>query len=161
MLLIARGLPTRWAFALRRPSSWRLAAGLDAAALVVVLVVNGVVSQFTNPGKEQGLIPNKWEPAHAAAFFANAAVVIILAPISEELVFRGLGFRLLEPYGRWTAILGVGFTFALVHGLVDAFPVLFVFGTALAYIRARTGSVYPTMILHATFNALAIVFFFL
>lgn len=161
MLLIARGLPTRWAFALRRPTSWGLAAGLDLAALLAVLVVNGIVSQFTNPGKEQGLIPNKWEPAHEAAFIANAVVVIVFAPVSEELVFRGLGYRLLRPYGRWTAILLVGATFALVHGLVEAFPVLFAFGTALAYIRDRTGSVYPTMALHATFNALAILFFFL
>jgi membrane protease YdiL (CAAX protease family) len=157
MLLIARGLPKRETFALRQPSSWGPALGLDLGVFLGLLVLFAVISPFANPGKEQGLVPDKWDPSRAAPFVANAIVVIVLAPVSEELAFRGLGFSLFERFGTWTAILLVGFTFALVHGLLEGFPILFAFGSALAFIRARTGSIYPTILLHAAFNAFALI----
>ena len=46
--------------------------------------------------------------------------------------------------------------FAAAHGLVDGFPALFLFGAAVAFLRLRTGSLYPGMLLHGTFNALAL-----
>jgi membrane protease YdiL (CAAX protease family) len=80
-----------------------------------------------------------------------------MAPLTEELTFRGLGFSLLERYGTWLAIVVVGVTFGLAHGLVQALPELALFGCALAWLRARTGSVLPGMLLHAVFNALALI----
>ena len=74
----------------------------------------------------------------------------------EELTFRGLGYSLLVRYGRWTAIVLVGVAFGLAHGLVEAFPFLAVFGSALAYLRSRVDSVYPGMIVHGLFNATAL-----
>ena len=47
--------------------------------------------------------------------------------------------------------------FGLWHGLVEALPVLIIFGTGLAFLRSRTRSIYPGMILHATFNAAALL----
>jgi uncharacterized protein len=73
------------------------------------------------------------------------------------MTFRGLGFTLLRRFGNWAAVFMVGFTFALVHGLVEGFPILFAFGSALAFIRWRTGSIYPTILLHASFNAIALI----
>jgi membrane protease YdiL (CAAX protease family) len=157
MLLIAKGLPKRKTFALLRPSSWGSALGLDVAGLFGILLLGAAISPFANPGKEQGLVPNHWDPARAAPFVANAIVVVVLAPISEEITFRGLGFTLLRRFGNWTAVVLVGFTFALVHGLVEGFPILFAFGSILAFIRWRTGSIYPTILLHASFNAVALI----
>jgi membrane protease YdiL (CAAX protease family) len=102
-------------------------------------------------------VPKTWHPAHAAPFVANFIVVAIVAPVVEELTFRGLGYRLLEPFGRWVAILGVGLAFGLAHGLVEALPILAAFGAGLAYVRMRTGSVYPGMLVHATFNGLVLI----
>jgi uncharacterized protein len=50
----------------------------------------------------------------------------------------------------------LGIMFGLWHGLIEALPVLVVFGLCLAYLRARTDSIYPGMILHAFFNAAAL-----
>ena len=77
-------------------------------------------------------------------------------PIVEELTFRGLGYSLLARYGRWTAIIATGLAFALAHGLVNAFPLLAAFGIGLAYLRSRVDSVYPGMIVHGLFNAVAL-----
>jgi membrane protease YdiL (CAAX protease family) len=84
-------------------------------------------------------------------------VIAAVAPFVEELLFRGLGYSLLERYGRWPAILTVGVAFGLYHGLVQALPELVIFGCALAWLRSKTRSVYPGMLLHATFNAIALV----
>jgi CAAX protease family protein len=157
VLLIARDRPKDEYLGLRRPSSWGLAAGLAALVLVGVFVLSGILSPILQPGQEQGLVPKTWHPDRAAPFVANFIVVAILAPVVEELTFRGLGYRLLEPFGRWTAILLVGLAFGLAHGLVEALPILAAFGAGLAYIRMRTGSVYPGMIVHATFNSLVLI----
>lgn len=156
VLLIARGRPKREYFALRRPVSWGRAAGLSVLVLIGVFVLAAILDPFLNPSKEQGLVPDKWEPAHAGAFVVNFMVVALLAPVVEELTFRGIGFTLLERFGRVAAILLVGLFFGLAHGLVEALPVLAAFGAGLAFLRARTGSVYPGMVVHASFNALVL-----
>jgi len=109
-----------------------------------------------NPGDEQGLAPTHWEPAHAGAFAANLALFAVVAPVVEELTFRGVGQSLLRFLGRWPAILLVGVAFGLAHGLVEALLVLVPFGIALAWLRDRTRSVLPGMVVHGLFNALAL-----
>jgi membrane protease YdiL (CAAX protease family) len=71
-------------------------------------------------------------------------------------MFRGLGYRLLVRFGRAAAIVLVGIAFGLVHGLVAGLPLLVVFGSGLAFLRARTNSVYPGMAVHAVFNGLVL-----
>jgi membrane protease YdiL (CAAX protease family) len=82
--------------------------------------------------------------------------VTTLAPIVEEMTFRGLGVTLFLRFGRWAAILATGIWFALVHGLVEGFPILAAFGVALAYLRTQTRSIYPAILLHAAFNGFAL-----
>jgi membrane protease YdiL (CAAX protease family) len=157
VLWIARGLPKREAFALRKPASWGRAIGLGIAVFIVIAIANAVLSPVLHPGREQGLTPSGWEPRHATAFAINLLAFAVVGPIVEELTFRGLGFHLLEPYGQTAAIVVIGLTFGLWHGLVEALPVLVVFGTGLAFLRSRTGSVYPGMVLHAVFNGAALL----
>ena len=87
-----------------------------------------------HPNREQGVTPDTWQPRHLAAYIANGIVIAVVAPIVEELTFRGLGYSLLARYGRWAAIIGTG----------------------LAYLRSRVDSVYPGMIVHGLFNAIAL-----
>jgi membrane protease YdiL (CAAX protease family) len=163
LLLIARGLPRRDAFALRRPHSWKRALGLAVVALLSIYVVSFVYEQvlslFGNwsPSDEQGLVPDRWDSSRAGAFVAFFLVVTLVAPAIEELTFRGLGVSLLEPWGTTLAILVTGVLFGAAHGLVVALPILAFFGIALAWLRVRTGSVFPGMLLHATFNGIALI----
>jgi uncharacterized protein len=156
VLWLARGLPKRPLLALRRPRSWPAAAGIAILVLLGIAAVSALLGPLLHPGKEQGLTPDRWEPRHAFAYGLNFAVIAGAAPLVEELTFRGLGFTLLERFGSWMAIVLVGLAFGLAHGLIEALPVLVVFGGGLAYLRWRTGSVYPGMLLHATFNAIAL-----
>ena len=147
----------RGVFALRRPTSWRTAIKVGIGVGIGILVLSFLLTPLLEPGREQGLTPDTWQQEHAAAYIANGIVVVMVAPIVEELTFRGLGYSLLARYGRWTAIIGTGLAFGLAHGLVDAFPILAAFGFGLAYLRSRVDSVYPGMIVHGLFNAIALI----
>lgn len=156
VLLIARGAHRLLAW--RPPSSWRRAAGLALAVLVGVYVVGGLLGPLLHPGREQGLTPDKWEPLHAGAFVANALVVCVLAPFVEESTFRGVGYGLIASrFGTTSALVGTSVLFGLAHGLVEALPILIAFGLGLGWMRRRLDSTIPGMILHGTFNALALV----
>jgi membrane protease YdiL (CAAX protease family) len=142
--------------ALRQPTSWRTATGIGVGIVVGMVVITYALEPVLHPGREQGITPDTWQPNHAAAYIANGLVIAVVAPIVEELTFRGLGYSLLVPFGRWVAIILVGLSFGLAHGLVEALPFLVAFGTGLAYLRSRVDSVYPGMIVHGLFNATAL-----
>jgi uncharacterized protein len=146
----------RGVFALRRPTSWRTAIKIGVGVGIGILILSFILTPLLEPGREQGLTPDTWQPEHAAAYIANGLVIVVVAPFVEELTFRGLGYSLLARYGRWVAIVGTGLAFGLAHGLVDAFPLLAAFGCGLAYLRSRVDSVYPGMIVHGLFNAIAL-----
>ena len=154
VLLLARG--QRELLALRRPTSWLAVLGFSTAIIFLMLVLTAALSPVTNPEQEQGLVPSHWDSHRVAQFALFAFVVTVVGPVVEELMFRGVGYGLLEVYGRWTAILVVGVAFGLVHGLVEGLPIIMAFGLGLAFLRARTSSTYPCMILHAVFNASAL-----
>jgi membrane protease YdiL (CAAX protease family) len=158
VLWIANG--DRDILALRTPRSVWLAARYAITAVAAIYLIEAIVSVIPlpeSPGKEQGLAPAHWEPAHAGAFAANIVLFAVVAPVVEELTFRGLGQSLLAFLGRWPSMIAVGVSFGLAHGLVEALLVLVPFGIALAWVRDRTDSVYPGMVVHGLFNGIALV----
>ncbi len=158
VLWIGKGLPYRELLGLLRPrTGFWATAGLTAATLAAIIAVSAVLEQFADAGKEQGLTPDGWDPSRAGAFAASFFAVAVIAPIVEELTFRGEGFALLTAYGRWVGILGTALAFALGHGLIIGLPALLAFGIGLAWLRDRTGSVYPGIALHALFNGAALI----
>jgi membrane protease YdiL (CAAX protease family) len=146
--------------ALRWPQSGGRPLALGAYVIVAIFAWQAVVSTLPlpqSPGQEQGVTNVHWEPKHAAAFAANFVLFAAIAPFVEELTFRGSGQSLLQFLGRWPSILLVGVAFGLAHGLLEALLVLVPFGIALAWLRDRTSSVVPGMLVHAFFNASALV----
>jgi membrane protease YdiL (CAAX protease family) len=100
-------------------------------------------------------------PGAIVLFFLLAAVA---APVWEELIFRGLLYPAVRArWGMWAGMLGTGFLFAMMHetGQVLHDPRTFLFpifylGCVLAYVRDRTGSVVPGMVVHALHNTVAL-----
>jgi membrane protease YdiL (CAAX protease family) len=157
ILAIAHGLD-RALLALEVPAARGRAIGRALIALVVIVAATAALSPFLDAGGEQGLVPKSWDSSRAMPFLANAAVVCLVAPFVEELLYRGLGFGLLRQFvGAWPAIVVTGVAFGLAHGLVLGLPVLAIFGITLGWLRWQTGSVYPGMIVHCLFNTMALV----
>jgi membrane protease YdiL (CAAX protease family) len=155
VLAIAGGSPQL--LALARPERWPSALGLALAVFVGIMIVNVALNPFLHAGQEQGLTPSGWDASRAGQYAANFAVVAVLGPIVEEVTYRGLGVSLWRRYGRWVAIVVTALLFGLSHGLVDGLPILAIFGAGLAWLRLRTGSAYPGMLVHGAFNALALI----
>lgn len=163
LLLIARGMPKRNVFALRPPESWKRAAGYTVLSLVAIYAAaaayTGLLSLIGDydASEEQGLVPDEWDPDRAAPFVAFFLAVTLLAPAVEELTYRGTGVWLLRPYGTVLAIVATGLLFGLAHGLVIGLPVLAFFGLVVGWLRVRTESIYPPIVMHATFNGVALI----
>ncbi|ERJ76423.1 CAAX amino terminal protease family protein [Prevotella disiens JCM 6334 = ATCC 29426] len=87
----------------------------------------------------------------------------ILAPITEEIVFRGALLRvLLETFGhqkRWIAIVISALIFAVIHGNVAQGTHAFIGGIALGWLYMRTRSVLPGIVLHWVNNSIAYITF--
>jgi CAAX protease family protein len=88
--------------------------------------------------------------------YATLFVAVIIAPFCEEVFFRGFvfpGLRRGMPVG-W-AILLSSLLFGVSHADPGSFPVLFVIGLALAILRWRSRSLWPTILLHTLNNGIA------
>ncbi|MBO4937833.1 MAG: CPBP family intramembrane metalloprotease [Oscillospiraceae bacterium] len=75
----------------------------------------------------------------------------ILAPISEEILFRGLIQKSLKPYGKRFSILCSAFTFGIFHGNLLQSPYAFLVGLVLGYVAAEY-SIGWAMVLHMINN---------
>jgi membrane protease YdiL (CAAX protease family) len=152
-VLIARGI-SRDLLGLVRPPSWPRACGWILVSIVAIWGIGAALNVFLKAGEEQGLVPDGWDGSRAVPFAANFVVIAVVAPVVEEFVFRGLGMAVVGAfYGGIAAVVVTGLGFGLAHGLVVALPVLTVFGVILGWLRGRTASLYPPILLHALFNA--------
>jgi membrane protease YdiL (CAAX protease family) len=127
-----------------------LALGVVTAVAVFTFAISRLFG--IDPGEEQGILPEEWRPERAGAIAANGVVVVAIAPLVEELFFRGVGVRVLSVWGSVAAVLVSGVAFGLAHGLLIGLAPLALFGIGLAWVRLRSASVWPGVIAHALYN---------
>jgi membrane protease YdiL (CAAX protease family) len=155
-LLAARlsHVPVRETMAMRpsRPGSrpWLLVP----AAVVLISAVSLAVEPFLHGDRDQGLTPTRAPHGHEwITLLAALAVLGLVVPLGEELMFRGLGFAALGRY----AVPGTAIGFAVAHGLLSLLVPVLAAGIVLALLRARTRSLWPGYATHASINLLGIV----
>jgi membrane protease YdiL (CAAX protease family) len=87
-------------------------------------------------------------------------LIVVLAPISEEVCFRGMLFGgLRRSLPRIPAALVGGLVFGGLHALtgITAVPPLIAFGFILCLLYEKTGSIVPGIMLHMLNNAFALL----
>jgi membrane protease YdiL (CAAX protease family) len=83
-------------------------------------------------------------------------VVAVVAPVGEELFFRGFVFNMLRHRLPFTSAVWLSAAlFALLHVSVKNFLPILVIGVLLAWLYARTGSLWSSVMMHGTFNFLS------
>ena len=90
--------------------------------------------------------------------YATLFAAVIIAPFCEEVFFRGFVFPGLR-HGMslvWAIIIS-SLLFGIAHADPGSFPVLFVIGLALAFLRWRTQSIWPCIMLHSLNNGIAAI----
>jgi len=86
-------------------------------------------------------------------------LVVVAAPVVEELFFRGLVLRSIQArYSDWLAVVGSAVLFALVHFQPVQLPALILFGVVVGYLALRTKRLGMSIFAHAGFNATTIVY---
>ncbi len=161
--LIEESAPTE-STAAAQPTRHPLLAGM-AVFLISIPLITGLglawktlLEKFGIPVGEQEMIDlfrNTDDPALVGFMTILAAVV---APVTEELIFRAGLFRYLRtriPRGFAYAIPAL--IFALLHGNLVALVPLFALGLFFAIAYERTGRISVPMIAHALFNLHTIV----
>ena len=158
VLALTVGLPRREVLALRPPASWGRALGLALGALIVIYAGAALALAVSGAGDEQNLTPDRWDGSRAGAYAVSFLAVVIVAPITEELLYRGLGISLLlERAGAPLAVLVTAVIFGFGHGLVLSLPAFIWFGIVIAIVRVRTDSIYPAFAVHCAFNAIGMI----
>lgn len=117
------------------------------------------VSLVGAPSTDTALPESLGAEKSAVALVAVAVLVCVIAPLAEEFFFRGFFFRALQSWrGVWPAALVTGLVFGAIHiGSSDPaylLPLAY-FGFALCALRVVTGSLYPSIGVHALNNSVA------
>lgn len=102
--------------------------------------------------------PTKWVGKNSIYLFVTAIGMVLLAPLAEELVFRGILFaRVQKSLGKLAAVLIPAILFAALHRQYGApeMAMILADGLILGFVRMRTGSVPLTFVLHAIGNLVA------
>jgi uncharacterized protein len=148
-----------WQFGLRPPGAgWRSAVGLIVLLLVAFVVVSAIWAAIFHPSEEK-LLETLGSNEGAALLVLSAGLTCVVAPICEELLFRGYIFTALRNWrGTLPAALITGLVFGGVHAgsapVLDLAP-LAALGFGLCLLYRYSGSLYPCMIAHCLNNCLA------
>ncbi|MDR0987048.1 MAG: CPBP family intramembrane metalloprotease [Ruminococcus sp.] len=86
---------------------------------------------------------------------AIAIMLIFMAPILEEVIFRGVFLRNLEKYGSFLAVIYSAVMFALWHTNYAQIPLTLGAGICFSFLMAKTRSIFPSIILHMCINFFA------
>jgi membrane protease YdiL (CAAX protease family) len=100
-------------------------------------------------------LSQSWE--YSLAFLS----LVIVAPVAEELIFRGYLFGKLRKYAAvWVSVILSAALFAVAHLQFNVALDTFALGIVLALLRVTTGSIWASIALHALKNGVAYYFLF-
>ncbi|HXS46855.1 MAG TPA: type II CAAX endopeptidase family protein [Solirubrobacterales bacterium] len=135
--------------------------GFRPKALLWMLAATGAYLAFAAVYAGLFGVPEQKDIAEGfGALPVQVLLIVIAAPISEELCFRGMLFGgLRERLPRLSAALLSAVIFGGLHALtgISAVPPLIAFGLVLALLYEKTGSIVPGIILHMLNNSVALL----
>ncbi len=152
-------------FAIKKPNIFKATSINKTKPRIMVnsaLLGVGMLGIFQAVVLVIGKIAPSWletQNAHAESILNGymwVAVIytVIVAPICEELVFRGLMLSALKGKApKWVGIIAVATVFGLIHSFPIGFIYAFSLGVLLGWLYYYTGSLLPCIIVHALFNA--------
>lgn len=134
------------------------------AAYFVLFIVGLQLLSRLFPGfnSEQPQVTGFESIAGSYEYILAFVTLVIVAPLAEELLFRGYLFtnlRLLIPFVPATLITSA--LFGLVHGQLNVGVDVFLLSLVLCYVREKSDSLWPAVFLHAAKNSVAFYVLFI
>jgi membrane protease YdiL (CAAX protease family) len=160
LFLFEQGLSWKGAFGLRSEGAM-VAIGLAAGVVLLVLPCTWLLSYLSAQVMQWAQVEPVQQPAVTSiqstvevwpqVYMASAAVLLI--PVAEELLFRGVLYPSLKrPFGRRWALWLSAILFGAVHVNLMTFLPLTLFGLILAWLYERTGNLLAPIVAHSLFN---------
>ena len=160
--LLARRRRWRWrdVYALRpAPVKAIVAAALGGIGLwvfnaVLAMSIERALTRYIGPSLVPESMVKGLSPAQLGAFIFG---LVVLAPFCEEVFFRGMMHNAYSRFGKKHALIAISVLFGFYHalnGVSSVIPATLI-GFALGYSALKTGSIWPSIALHAANNGLA------
>ena len=164
VLLIARGGHLQSVFGLHKMSLGRVIGyGFCLAVLAIPLTYAAKIITIQVTGSQEA--PQALVQKYHAAIEGNDLGLIglivlsacVVAPLSEELLFRGTFYPLLtRGFGRFFAAIVSALFFAFVHDTYTDVPGLAILALCFTLAYEVTGSLLVPIVMHATFNSMSL-----
>ncbi len=161
-LLVPIAVATRWGGSSVGQALRRLGVrGFRPGALKWMLAAVGAYLLFAGVYSAIFGAPEQEDIAESfGAVPVQILLIVVAAPVSEEICFRGMLFGGLRSHmPRIAAALVSALIFGALHALtgISAVPPLIFFGFVLALLYEKTGSIVPGILLHMLNNSVALI----
>jgi membrane protease YdiL (CAAX protease family) len=142
-----------------RPVKIGPAIGWTLVGWGLFLVASLIYFSLVGQPEDQELTRDLNEEDSLSALIGYAVLLAFMAPLAEEIFFRGFVFGVLrEKLGVAAGALTTGIVFGLVHATgspIETLGVLVILGVVLCWLYEQTGSILPCIALHALNNGLS------
>lgn len=164
-LLFKSAITTRGDIGLQRLPNWKdifvTPVGF-IAYFILSAILTALATSFSwfdiDQAQNTGFSGVSFGYEYVLAFFA----LVVLAPVAEEILFRGYLFGKLKNYVPvWFAILLTSVLFGVAHGAWNVGIDTFALSVVLCILREVTGSLWPSILLHSLKNGLAYYLLFI
>jgi uncharacterized protein len=154
----ARDLATDFGFSFRWSDPL---VGLPVGVVCQLLLVPAIylpLQHFVSKHDLEAPVRQVTDSAHGASYIILSVVVVVGAPVVEELFFRGLVLRSLQRrFGDKWAVAGSAVVFGLAHFEPLQLPALVALGIVLGVMAVSTKRLGPSIFTHAGFNLVTMV----
>lgn len=164
--LVKKSRTTKEELGVQRMPTWLDIVWVPAGAIAYVVLTATITAlamvflKFVDYGQTQetGFNGINEQAEYIMAFI----MLVVIAPIAEELLFRGYLFGKLRKYApTWIAILITSLLFAIVHFAWNVGLDVFALSIVLCLLRIVSGSLWPSIMLHMLKNSVAFYFLFI
>lgn len=144
-----------------RGVSIRVALGIGIAVALAARIFAGIYGILAQQAgfevDTRSIDPTQLLPDTPTGIALTVLLVVVLAPLAEEIVFRGvLMTAISDRWGLFWGITTSSAVFASMHVLVVTMLPIFVLAVALSLLFVRTRSLWPPVIAHSVFNAVGL-----
>lgn len=131
-------------------------AAMFVICIVVTMIFKSLLHIF-HISYQTPIIIKMAMSCNTTGFIFLTIVAVIIAPITEEILFRRIIFGYIAArVGILPSIVGTSLIFAMFHDSISQMPALFLLGVAFQLLFLHFHSIYPAILLHFFNNATAI-----
>jgi membrane protease YdiL (CAAX protease family) len=131
---------------------WLIAAIIAFSGMYISNIIGNILTAIIGFLKGSSVSNDLLTIATSNSIWANFLIMVLFAPVAEELLFRKLLIDRTAKYGEGISVLLSALIFGLFHGNLNQFAYAFVLGGIFGFIYVKTRDIKYTIFLHMLIN---------